>query len=90
MVLVIRRLFKAYTDNIWLSVTFVFVVHIAQLPHMFWAADAYLELGMVARVNPILDFILYGIDLLEIPSIINVGILWIYHVKRRNADKQNV
>jgi len=67
------------------SLTFVFVVHIMQLPHMFWAADAYLELGVVARQSPMLDFILYGVDLLEIPSIIQVGILWIYHVKRNKG-----
>ena len=57
-------------------------MHIIQIPHMIWNADMLLEQGLVSRYNPILDFILYSVDLLEIPSIIQVAILTIYHWKQ--------
>ena len=82
---VMSRAFRAYKDNLWISVSFVFAVHIIQIPHMVWNADMLLEAGVVSRQNPVLDFILYGVDLLEIPSIIQVAILWIYHIRNRNA-----
>lgn len=85
---VMSKAFHAYKNNLWISVSFVFAVHIIQIPHMVWNADMLLESGMVSRVNPILDFILYGVDLLEIPSIIQVAILWIYHMRRRNEPSK--
>ena len=45
------------------------VIQIAQIPHMVWNADLYLSLGIISRQNIILDFFLYGIDLIEVPSI---------------------
>jgi hypothetical protein len=46
------------------------IITIAQIPHMVWNADLYLEMGIISKVNPIFDFILYGIDLIEIPAIV--------------------
>ena len=69
------------------SVTFIFIVHIVQIPHMIWNADMLLESGYVARADPLLDFILYSVDLLEIPSIIQVAILWIYHMRGNGIYK---
>tara|TARA_Y100000310_G_C20527314_1_gene736707 strand:- start:220 stop:375 length:156 start_codon:yes stop_codon:yes gene_type:complete len=42
---------------------------------MIWNADLYLELGMISRLNPVLDFFLYGIDLIEIIPMINIAML---------------
>ena len=39
---------------------------------MIWAGDLFLELGLIAGANPVLDFLLYGVDLIEIPLIINI------------------
>jgi hypothetical protein len=43
-----------------------------QIPHMVWNADMYFEMGNIARVNPVLDFLLYGVDLIELISLVQV------------------
>tara|TARA_Y100001960_G_C14261304_1_gene627630 strand:- start:380 stop:565 length:186 start_codon:yes stop_codon:yes gene_type:complete len=56
---------------------------------MIWNADLYLETGMVSRVHPVLDFFMYGVDLIEIFPMINIGFL-IYctvHKKRKQSIK---
>lgn len=50
---------------------------------MVWNADLYLELGMISRINPIYDFVLYGIDLIEIPSILIAITTLIAHIEKR-------
>lgn len=45
------------------------IIQVAQIPHMVWNADMLLEAGYISRVNAVYDFILYGIDLIEAPSI---------------------
>jgi len=49
---------------------------------MWWAADAYLQTNTISNINPVFDFILYGIDLIEIPTIINTTLLFIAHVRK--------
>lgn len=84
-----RKVFRVYKDNIWYSVSFVFIVHIIQIPHMIWNTDMLLDTRYISRQNPVIDFILYGVDLLEIPSIIQVGLLWVYHYKlRKHGNRQ--
>ena len=46
------------------------IIQVAQIPHMIWNGDLYLASGYVSHINPIADFILFGIDLLEIPTIL--------------------
>ena len=46
------------------------VIQIIQIPHMIWNADLYLDAGYISRINPVFDFLFYGIDLLEIPTIL--------------------
>ena len=56
---------------------------------MVWNADLMLEAGIVSRIHPIIDWFLYGVDLIEIISIINVGkIMFSLIKKRHNAKKQ--
>ncbi len=53
-----------------------------QIPHFFWGGDQLIQSGFVAGVNPITDFILYSIDLIEIPLIVKVFIDFIILKKR--------
>ena len=53
-----------------------------QIPHMVWAGDVYLQLGVISHIHPVLDFFLYGIDLVEILPMINIGML-IYNKMRK-------
>ena len=56
---------------------------VIQIPHMVWNADLMLQAGYVSRVHPILDWFLYGVDLIEIVSIINVGMIMYSLLKKR-------
>ena len=47
-------------------------------------ADMMLEVGTISRVHPIIDWFLYGVDLIEIVSIINVGMIMFSLLKKRN------
>jgi flagellar biosynthesis protein FliR len=50
---------------------------------MVWNADLYLETGFISRLHPALDFLLYGVDLIEIVSIINVGMIMYSLIQKR-------
>jgi len=59
-----------------------------QIPHMVWNADLYLEAGLISHVHPVLDFFLYGVDLIEIFPMINIGFL-IYSRIRKSQKPKN-
>ena len=50
---------------------------------MVWNADIMLEAGYISRVHPVIDWFLYGVDLIEIISIINVGMIMYSLIKKR-------
>ena len=60
---------KWFEKTLWLTA----IILLIQIPHMIWAGDLFLqaELG-IAGVHPVMDFFLYGVDLIEIPLIINI------------------
>lgn len=82
------RFWKWYETKILGSVIIIAIIQFIQIPHMLWNADLYLELGYISRVNPVLDFFLYGVDLIEIVSIINVGMI-IYGMWRMKRNCRN-
>jgi len=53
---------------------------------MVWNADLYLEFGIISRLHPVLDFLLYGVDLIEIVSIINVGMIVYSLIQKRRKQ----
>lgn len=53
---------------------------------MVWNADLYLEAGMISRVHPILDFFMYGVDLIEIIPMINVGMLIYSQIRKKTKN----
>jgi len=66
------RFWDWYTRQLKGSLLFLLVIHIIQIPHMVWNADMYFEMGNISRVHPILDFLLYGVDLVELISLVQV------------------
>jgi hypothetical protein len=84
----IRRFWNWYQTKLTAAITFVFITQVLQIPHFIWAGDAYLQTGMITYLHPVLDFVLYGIDLIEIPSLINVTLLFVAHLKSRHARPQ--
>ena len=67
------------TESLFLT---AFIIYI-QRPHMVWAGDLWLQTGLISHVHPILDFILYGIDLVEIPLMVNVSMLIYSRVRKK-------
>jgi len=52
--------------------------HWLQIPHMLWAGDCFLDGNLICnQYGPIVDFALYGVDLLEIPAIIVVTLAFL-------------
>jgi len=77
-----------YENKILGSIVIIAIIQFIQIPHMVWNADIMLEAGIISRVHPIIDWFLYGVDLIEIISIINVGMIMFSLIKKRRADKK--
>lgn len=80
-----KRFWNWYEDKILGSIIIIAIIQFIQVPHMVWNADLMLEAGYVSRVNPILDWFLYGVDLIEIVSIINVGMIMYSLIQKRRS-----
>ena len=83
-----NKFWKWYEDKILGSILIIAVIQFIQIPHMVWNADLYLQTGYVSRLHPALDWLLYGVDLIEIVSIINVGMIMFSLIKKRRAQRQ--
>jgi len=83
-----KRFWTWYENKILGSIIIIAIIQFIQIPHMVWNADLYLEFGLISRLHPVLDFLLYGVDLIEIISIINVGMIVYSLIQKRR--KQSV
>jgi len=77
-----------YDRHVTHSLIVTAVIIYIQIPHMVWNADVYLEIGMISRVHPVLDFFMYGVDLIEVIPMINVAFL-IYNFSRKGKRKHD-
>jgi len=76
------RFWGWYDKHTTKSLVITAIIIYMQIPHMVWAGDVYLQLGVISHIHPVLDFFLYGIDLVEILPMINIGML-IYNKMRK-------
>jgi hypothetical protein len=76
------RFWGWYDKHTTKSLVITAIIIYMQIPHMIWAGDVYLQLGVISHIHPVLDFFLYGIDLVEILPMINIGML-IYNKMRK-------
>ncbi len=81
------RFWNWYENKILGSVVIIAIIQFIQIPHMVWNADLYLEFGVISRIHPAIDWLLYGVDLIEIVSIINVGMIMFSLMKKRRKNK---
>ena len=84
------RFWKWYENKILGSIIVIAIIQFIQIPHMIWNADMMLESGLVSRVHPVIDWFLYGVDLIEIVSIINVGMIAYSLVTKRQQKKKEI
>ena len=69
-----QKFWEWYDKHLTKSLFLTAVVIYMQIPHMVWAGDLFLETGIgLAHQNIVLDFFLYGIDLIEVFPMINLG-----------------
>ena len=78
------RFWTWYERHTTKSLLVMAIIIYIQIPHMIWNADLYLELGMISRTNIVLDFFLYGVDLIEVIPMISVAMM-IYAKVRKQA-----
>jgi len=81
-----KRFWNWYDNKILGSVIVIAVIQFIQIPHMVWNADLYLETGMISRIHPAIDWLLYGVDLIEIVSIINIGMIMYSLIQKRRKN----
>jgi hypothetical protein len=77
------RFWGWYDKHTTKSLIITAIIIYMQIPHMVWAGDVYLQLGIISHIHPVLDFFLYGIDLVEILPMINIGMLIYNKVRKR-------
>ena len=82
-----KRFWTWYENKILGSIIIIAIIQFIQIPHMVWNADLYFELSLISRVHPALDFLLYGVDLIEIVSIINVGMIVYSLIQKRRKQR---
>mgnify|MGYP003119461271 FL=1 len=80
------RFWNWYENKILGSIILIAIIQFIQIPHMIWNADMMLEMGNISRIHPVIDWFLYGVDLIEIISIINVGMIMFSLLKKRNRN----
>ena len=85
-----NKFWKWYENKILGSIIIIAIIQFIQVPHMVWNADIMLEAGIVSRVHPVIDWFLYGVDLIEIISIVNVGMIMFSLIKKRRVEKKEV
>jgi hypothetical protein len=78
------RFWNWYENKILGSIILIAIIQFIQIPHMIWNADMMLEMGNISRIHPVIDWFLYGVDLIEIVSIINVGMIMFSLIKKRH------
>ncbi len=77
-----------YESKILGSIIIIAIIQLIQIPHMVWNADLMLEAGYISRIHPIIDWLLYGVDLIEIVSIINVSFILYSLLRKRLKGKE--
>ncbi len=84
-----NKFWNWYENKILGSVVLIAIIQFIQVPHMIWNADIMLEAGIISRIHPVIDWFLYGVDLIEIISIINVGMIMFSLIKKKRAVKNS-
>jgi len=84
-----HRFWNWYERKILGSIVIIAIIQFIQIPHMIWNADLYFEFGVISRIHPILDFFFYGIDLIEIVTIINIGMVLFSLIRKKRKGGVN-
>lgn len=76
--------FDWYERHITESMVVTAIILYLQIPHTITAADCFFHIHMgVYGINPVLDFLLYGIDLLELIPIVSMTLAIIAKMRHK-------
>ena len=79
-----NKFWNWYETKLRGSLIFLLVIHIIQIPHMVWNVDLYFEMGNISRVHPLIDFLLYGVDVIELISLATViSLIYVHGIRHR-------
>ena len=66
------RFWLWYDKHFTKTLLVTWLLLMTQIPHWVWGGDLLLNIGIVSRQSILTDFILYGVDWLELPLVVNV------------------
>ena len=84
----IRRFLEWWETKLLISSGLVPLILILQIPHFLWGGDVLAGTGTVYTGNQLSDFILYGIDLIEIPLILLALLNFSAYMHKRIKKKE--
>lgn len=82
------RFWNWYNKQMTYNIVFMAVIIYLQLPHMLWVADLLFEAKIgLSGISDITDFMLYGIDLIEILAMIKIGMMIYGRITQRSRNE---
>ena len=77
-----------YDRHLTESLTLSALILYLQIPHTISAAECFFDgnLGLFG-IHPVTDFLLYGIDLIEVIPMINIGMLIYSRVRNKHGER---
>ena len=77
------RFWTWYERHTTKSLLVMAIIIYIQIHHMVWAGDVFLQTGIISYHNVVLDFFLYGIDLIEVIPMITVAMMIYAKIRRK-------
>jgi len=78
---VFDKFFHWVNLKIKITLGFLVITHVLQIPHFIWGGDAIVKSGHIYDVYIGYDLFLYSIDLIEIPALFAVVLAFIAKMK---------
>lgn len=83
-----KRFWKFINDTLEYNLAVQAIILYLQIPHMVWAADLAFAGGrLIAGISTPLDFLLYGVDLIEWIAIANITLILIARRKKKEQAR---
>ena len=87
----LNRFWNWYEDKVLTALVPSAIILYLQIPHTITAGDCMLALGMgISLVDPVVDFLLYSIDLLEVIPIMGITMAIYVEIRRRRNRKHGI
>ena len=84
-----NKFWEWYERHTTKSLLLTAIIIYIQIPHMIWNADLYLQMGMISHINPVLDFFLYGVDLIEVIPMISISLMIFSRIRKKLPRRAN-